>query len=325
MKEKRNICLGRAVSFLVFPWLDQFKVYRMILINKGWIDDKCRFFSKKNKGTRGYGRMNERVNKKRLFSLGVWREDLTHTDYLTFTYHFIDADWVRQNRLLYCAEYDSTLQKRPDLIHDFVFQKLTLFGLSEDICRNLHFVTGDASNMVSAFTGLKRSTCAGQQINQCLEGCFSRGGSTESFATMEAEPVYELVETGKRLVAHANQMDIVKRLDGRKLVQLVAACPRTTLDMMDSILEQYDVLEGVLESRGESDMLPRPKRLLEEFVDLMAPFREAAAAVGKDCEPTIHQVSRRCVFADKNKTKLVSLDIFVVKFHFFYLCPIFPK
>ena len=84
-------------------------------------------------------------------TLDFWKEELKKIDYLSFTYHFADADRKFPKRLLYCAEYDSTVQKTAKLIRNIMFQRLDASGLSENSCKHLHFVTDAGKTLVNAF------------------------------------------------------------------------------------------------------------------------------------------------------------------------------
>jgi len=193
-----------------------------------------------------------------------WKETITKTDYLSLTYHFIDAEWEMQKRLLFCAEYDSTVQKKAGLVRDFLFEKLAVFGLTDDICKDLYFVTDAGGNMINAFENagpgkskLNRISCAAHQLNTGLSNCFNRKPKSQFRMPEETESVWKLLCDAKELVGHVNKTDLAKVLK-KKLIQSIDVRWNTKLTMLDSILEQYDDLKIALQARDELEMLPGP-------------------------------------------------------------------
>ncbi|OWA52869.1 putative Transposable element Hobo transposase [Hypsibius exemplaris] len=107
----------------------------------------------------------------------MWTEDYNKTAFMSLTYHYRQSI-TQKKQLLYCAEYEVSKKKGGSEIHEFLFNRLLPFDITESQCGDVIFVTDGAGTMVKAFNPLhkgnrgkpeiERVTCACHLINTAL-------------------------------------------------------------------------------------------------------------------------------------------------------------
>ncbi|KAK5856934.1 hypothetical protein PBY51_010212 [Eleginops maclovinus] len=209
----------------------------------------------------------------------LWTEERTNTHYITLTVHYITHNWEMANRVLATREMVGV--KSGERIKNTVEEILQEFGIQS--ISNV-FVTDNGSNVVSAFRDYIRLSCAGHNLNLALKYTFDH---------LEADSlVTKLIKDCKVLVCHFKKAGLQKKLE-QTLKQAIETRWNSKLQMLQSIHAALKTgkLHSILLERRELRYLQNiDSDLLEDLIQLLAPFDEATRHLSFDSKPTLHLV-----------------------------------
>ena len=207
----------------------------------------------------------------------IWTENYRKTSFLSATIHYIDSDYTLVSRVLFATPFEADTSKTGENIRALLFQNLRVFGIDCALMgKKIVFVTDRGANMVAALRGFNRLNCSAHILNSVLSHALST-------AVIEQVPeAAQLLTDVKKLVSYFKHSGL-QTLLGSSLKQSVETRWNSTVDMLESVLNQYDAITTILLEKNQFDKIGRiNKNTLASVVAFLKPFRDATHDLESD-------------------------------------------
>jgi len=206
-----------------------------------------------------------------------WTNDFRKVAYVTVTAHYFDSDLNLQSCILNTGAVNE--KKTAEVLCNVVKEVAVDFGIEMN---KVTIVTDNAANMIAAF----RDQC-------CRLSCFAHCLNlvvNDIIAVDNAE--FQALMTGcKNLVRHFKHTGLQRQLTKT----LKQECPtrwNSTYLMLESVLEQYDMIHDILKERSELRFLYAVDQdILKEVTAFLTHFKSASELACCDRKPTLHMVA----------------------------------
>lgn len=207
----------------------------------------------------------------------VWTETYRKTSFLSATLHFINSDYKLQSRVLFSAPFDDGTSKTGENIRALLFQNLRAFGIDCSVLgKKIVFVTDRGANMVASLRGFTRLNCSAHVLNSVLSHALS------PTVMSEVPDAGQLISDAKKLVSYFKHSGLQVKLT-KSLKQSVETRWNSTVDMLDSISQQYDEVTTVLLENNQYDKISCiNKQILASLVAFLKPFKDATNDLESD-------------------------------------------
>lgn len=207
----------------------------------------------------------------------IWTENYRKTSFLSATIHYIDPHYTLVSRVLFTAPFDTDTSKTGENIRALLFQNLRVFGIDCSLMgKKIVFVTDRGANMVAALRGFNRLNCSAHVLNAVLSHALSP-------AVVDQVPeVAQLLTDVKKLVSYFKHSGLQAMLDS-SLKQSVETRWNSTVDMLESVSQQYDAITAILLEKNQYDKIGRiNKNTIASIVAFLKPFRDATNDLESD-------------------------------------------
>ena len=171
------------------------------------------------------------------------------------------------------------------------------------------YTTDRGGNIICALQSEQRIDCIAHVINTVLRHTFDD-------KKMCPLPVSLLISTAKSLVRYIKKSSLQNLLP-KGFKQSCETRWNSTFLMLQSVLQQYDDVQEVLQEHSPTEMrrlIGIDKELLGEIVNFLSVFHEATVALKGESEPTIHLVvplikklTRHCQTTDDDSDNVATL------------------
>ncbi|OQV15201.1 N-acetylneuraminate lyase [Hypsibius exemplaris] len=222
-------------------------------------------------------------------TLNFWTDVKNQRNYVGLTVHYFRLDSL-VNRILITTEYDPDLRKDAGNVRKWTMDELALFGVMEELCHaHVIFVTDGSVNLVKAFNipkrpAMRRLPCFAHLLNSVMSTAFDEENAPEGMTDVRA-----MIKESKMLVNHIKHTGLFHDMDAA-IKHNVDTLWSTHYEMLSSILRQFETVNDLLVRRNEHDRMPGPREVMEELVDFLKLFKDAAEELSQTSKPTMHMV-----------------------------------
>lgn len=171
----------------------------------------------------------------------MWTEQYSCISYISLTIHYIDNEWSLVVRTLSTSEFDPELRHTGINIRDTIGNIMAEFEVDAS---KVIFVTDRGANMLAALKNDCHLPCCDHMLNTALSHVFDN-------KNLDNIPdVRSLVTGSKELVRYFKKGGNMALLS-KSLKQEVPTRWNSNYTMLHSILESYDEVEHILETKGQ--------------------------------------------------------------------------
>lgn len=212
----------------------------------------------------------------------MWTDEFKKRAYTVLTCHFV-REWKLVSRILATVEFDPSLKKTSENLHDQITSVLSSYELQTD---KIVFVSDQGSNIKAALRSYHWIPCSAHIINTVLR---------HTFATKDADvdgirDVLDALDYCKELVAYLKRTGAVASLK-HTVHQECDVRWNSKIAMLESIRSQYHDIHDLLESRGQAHRLDGIHLdQLTHLIDFLSIFKVAIDELEGEQYPTIHMV-----------------------------------
>ena len=181
-------------------------------------------------------------------------------------------------------------------IRKFALEKLLQLGVTEQSARDVVFVSDAGANIKGAFDAknfkgrpiLERVSCAAHALNTVLANSVNERKRSHFLMPEAAQPILHLLKKCKRLVKHCQAPHIAKQLS-----KMVCTRWNTNHDMLESVNDEFDIVEGLLCQSEDLDLMSseHEREIIKDLVRFLKPFKSATVALETSKQPSIHLVA----------------------------------
>ena len=212
----------------------------------------------------------------------MWTDEFKKRAYTVLTCHYI-SEWKLVNRILATVEFDPTLKKTSENLHEQITSVLMSYGIQTD---KIVFVSDQGSNIKAALRSYHWIPCSAHIINTVLRHTFStKGPDSDSI-----EDVVDLMDYCKELVAYLKRTGAIASLK-HTVNQECDVRWNSKVTMLESIQRQYQDIRELLQNRDQEHRLDGIHQdQLTHLIDFLTIFKLAITELEGELYPTIHMV-----------------------------------
>jgi len=174
---------------------------------------------------------------------------------------------------------DADLRHTGANIKQAVYAILTEYDIDTN---KVVFVTDRGANILAAMKDSKHIPCCDHMINTVLTHLFDSSG------LHDCPGIESLLSASKELVRYFKKAGLMRHLS-TSLKQEVSTRWNSVYYLLESVLKNFDEIEHILRTKGESYRLVGiDKLLLQELTNFLEVFKFASEELEAKKQPTLH-------------------------------------
>ncbi|KAH6935732.1 hypothetical protein HPB50_008673 [Hyalomma asiaticum] len=177
-------------------------------------------------------------------------------------------------------DIDSEVQTSPDTSDEAIVASVVEVSPNESDGDDTECESADDSdqgaNIISALRPYARMNCCAHVLNTVLRNAFD-----DRYLAQELPDLLEQLQKVKAVVTFLKQSGLTSQLP-HGVCQEICTRWNSKLAMIKSVLSQYDVIENLLDSRGNLLLEDVNKTLLTEVAEFLEPFKEVSEKLEQD-------------------------------------------
>ncbi|KAK5862828.1 hypothetical protein PBY51_018186 [Eleginops maclovinus] len=211
----------------------------------------------------------------------MWTDEFKKRAYTVPTSHYI-SEWKLESLILATVEFDPTLKKNSENLHEQITSVLTSYGIQPG---KIVFVSDQDSNIKAALRSYHWIPCSAQILNTVLRHTFSKKDDSESI-----EDVVDMIDYCKEHMAYLKRTGAIASLK-HTVNQECDVRWNSKVTMLESIQTQYQDIRELLENRHQEHRLDGIHQdQLTHLIDFLTLFKLAISELeGEHCA-TIHMM-----------------------------------
>lgn len=218
-------------------------------------------------------------------TLDLWSDSYRKINYMGVTVHYI-VNGKLEERVLCTRELESDIKKTGEYIKLALVKILRSFDLYSSIDKAV-FVTDRGSNVVTALRQYRRISCSAHILNTVLDHT-TRGNEEDEGHYRD---VQGLISSCRALTTFFKRSGLQNRL-GKSLKGDVDTRWNSKLQMFDSINSQWDKILEVLTEKNQEKLIDSiEKKMLEDIIEFLTPFKTAADQLEASKVPTLYMTT----------------------------------
>lgn len=212
----------------------------------------------------------------------LWTDDSKKNSYIAFTVHFFDDNFVLKKYLLFTSVFGEPrdikkiMKKDGENIKAEIIAQFELLGYDRELFKKMKFVTDRGSNVILALKDYSRDDCRCHRLNTILQNTFD----SEDVPLV----ITKIIVISKKIVRHLKASGKTNLLP-KTVVQECETRWNTNLDLLKSVIEQYDEIKMLLTVKQRHQWHINIE-LAEEIIRFLIPFKEATKSLEGETYPT---------------------------------------
>lgn len=214
------------------------------------------------------------------FTVDMWTDDYKKVAYITATAHYVNDEWELVSLVLFTCDFPPE-KKTGDNIRKELVRRCAKLGYEEAILENVVFVTDQGANIINALRPYTRMSCTAHILNTVLRHTFD-----DEYLAEQLPELQKSLKKVKAIVTFLKQSGLCNQLP-HGVCQEVSTRWNSKVAMIKSLVTQYEDIESLLDSRGNTLMEDLNKAALKDVVNFLEPFKEASEKLEQDKQPTL--------------------------------------
>lgn len=216
-------------------------------------------------------------------TIDIWTDDFKKRSYMGVTAHFIDDNFKLHDRILTTHYIPADIEKTGHNLRSEIHKVMRQFKFFEALNQSpqrIFFVTYRGSNMISGLKDKERNNCYAHILNNVTE---------ESCKTINGRG--DILDTCRGVVSYIKRVGLNNGFQNGSLKMSVPTRWNTNLDMVESILINWDEIVAKLDQKNASEKMgDLDKGTISSIVSFLRPFREATIEIEASKRPTLYLV-----------------------------------